>query len=136
MTADEFKRLIEQQAGVPAALLDGNTPEEILATARKLVEYRSRNEAQRRKSNAERFGDWFRVQMNEEEPKNEAGAALDEIEEALRRARGGYPAVRDQSSDPGDLPDARPAREQFAEWFSGKTAFDPFKDPDGWKGIF
>ena len=35
--------------------------------------------------------------------------------------------------DPSRLPDPRPAKEQFAEWFSNKTAFDPKKGPGGWR---
>lgn len=136
MTVEDFKKLIEQRAGVPAALLDGSTPEEVLAKARSLIEYRGRNEAQRPKTTSEQFKDYFRAQMGEAEPKDEAGAALVEIAELLRQAQGGYPLTPDGGEiDHTGLPDPRPAQEQFAAWFSQKTAYDPRRDDSGWTRI-
>ena len=136
MDVEEVKRLISQKTGVPASLLDGATPEENISKARALLKYRGRQEAQRPKTSAEVFEDWFQTWNGEEGPRDAAGMALDEIAEAVRLSQGGYPIIRDGGSiDPSRLPDPRPAREQFAEWFKEKTALDPFAAGDGWKEI-
>ena len=136
MTITDFKNLIQERTGVPAALLDGSTPDEILAKARSLIAYRGKTEAGQPKTTAQQFEEYFRARMGEDVPKDTPGAALDEIEEALRRARGGYPQTPDGGeADHAGLPDGRPAREQFAEWFSQKTACDPRRDDPVWTRI-
>ena len=138
MKIEDIKREIEQRAGVPASLLTGETVEENIAQAKALLAYKREYEQQRPKTTAEQFGAWVDAQLGKEpqEPQDAAGAALAEIEEAARRDAGGYPIVPDGGQiDISRLPDARPAREQFADWFKKETAFDPFKDPDGWTRI-
>ena len=71
--------------------------------------------------------------MNEQDgifPPDEAGAALSDIEEALRVENGGYPLVRDAGET--DMGDQRPPVEKFREWFNAVSAFDPAKDENGW----
>lgn len=134
MTIDELKQQIEQRTGVPASLLNGETAEENIAQAKAMLAYKKQHEAERPKSNAEKFGEWFRAAQGIEE-QDAAGAALQEVAEAYRVEAGGYPSVHDGGNpyiNGKEAPDPRPAREQFAEWFSDKTAFNPFKDSDGW----
>lgn len=132
MTIEELKVAIEQGTGVQASLLTGETSEEVIAQAKAFLAFKREREDQRPKSTAEQFGSWFNAVQGIEEP-DEAGAALANIQEAVRVAEGGYPKVPDGGEPAGRLPDPRPAREQFAEWFLGESAYDPFKGQDGWK---
>ena len=148
MTIEELKQTIEQRTGVPASLLTGETAEENIAQAKAMLAYKRAYEQQRPKTAAEQFSDWLGGQLEEknrqtaaafglhyEAPETDpAGAALADIAEAVRVEGGGYPMTRDGGEVTG-LPDARPAREQFAEWIGQQMAFDPFKDADGWKRV-
>lgn len=145
MTLEELKQEIAQRTGVPAVLLTGETAEENIAQAKAFLAYKREHEAQRPKTAAEQFADWFGGQMEERDrqqaatfglnytppEKDAAGAALAEIEERARVEAGGYPRINDSGEVTG-LPDPRSAREQFADWISDKTAFNPFKQADGW----
>lgn len=131
MNIDELKTVIEQGTGIPASLLTGETAEENIAQAKALLAYRRESEASRPKSTREQFKEWLNASQGIEEP-DTAGAALEEIQEALRVEAGGYPRVPDGGTPVGDFPDPRPAREQFAEYFGQIAAFDPFKGQDGW----
>lgn len=150
MTIEELKQQIEQRAGVPASLLTGETAEEVVARAKAVLAYKREHEAQRPKTAQEQFADWIGAQLEDKDrrtaellgrhyeapPADPARAALAEIEEAARRDAGGYPIIPDGGQiDISRLPDARPAREQFADWFKKETAFDPFTDSDGWTRI-
>ena len=149
MTIEELKQQIEQRAGVPASLLTGETAEEVVARAKAVLAYKREHEAQRPKTAQEQFADWIGAQLEDKDrrtaellgrhyeapPADPAGAALAEVAEAYRVEAGGYPMTKD-SGEVTNMPDPRPAREQFAEWFGQKTAFDPFKDADGWKNLF
>lgn len=150
MTIEELRSTIEQRTGVPASLLTGETAEENIAQAKAFLAYKREYEQQRPKSTAEQFSDWIGGQLEERDrqtaaafglqytpPQTDpAGAALAEIEEAARVEAGGYPMVKDGGQiDTSNMPDPRPAREQFADWLGQRTAFDPFKDADGWKRI-
>lgn len=140
MTIEELKQTIEQRTGVPASLLTGETAEENVAQAKAMLAYKREYAQQRPKTAAEQFSDWLGGQLEEksrqtaaafglhyEAPETDpAGAALADIAEAVRVDGGGYPMIRDGGEVTG-LPDARPAREQFADWLKQQTAFDPFK---------
>lgn len=134
MTTEELKQEIEQRTGVPATLLTGETAEENIAQAKAFLAYKREYEQQRPKSNAEKFADWAAAEWGAEEPQDTAGAALADIEQRARVEAWGYPLVSDGGEVTG-LTDARPAREQFAEWMGQQTAFDPFKQGDGWKRV-
>lgn len=149
MTIEELKQTIAQRTGVPVSLLTGETIEENIAQAKALLAYKKESERQRPKTASEQFAAWAGEQMEEKQQrtaealglqytrpeKDPAGAALAEIEEALRVAGGGYPVVRDGGQiDTSTMPDLRPAREQFADWINQQTAFDPFNH-NGWKKI-
>lgn len=150
MNIEELKQTIEQRTGVPASLLKGETAEENIAQAKALLAYKRESEQQRPKTATEQFSDWFSGYMGErdrqtaaafglhyEAPETDpAGAALADIAEAVRVEGGGYPIVRDGGQvDTSKMPDPRPAAEQFADWLGQQTAFDPFKDADGWKRL-
>ena len=150
MTIEELKQTIEQRTGVPASLLTGETAEENIAQAKAMLAYKREYEQQRPKTAAEQFSDWLGGQLEEknrqtaaafglhyEAPETDpAGAALADIAEAVRVEGGGYPMVKDGGQvDTSNMPDPRPAREQFADWLGQQTAFAPFKDADGWERV-
>ena len=146
MTLDELKQTIEQRAGVPASLLTGETAEENIAQAKAMLAYKREYEQQRPKTTAERFSDWLGAQLEDNDrrtaellgrhyeapPADPAESALAEVAEAYRVEAGGYPMTKD-SGEVTNISDPRPAREQFTDWLRRETAFDPFKDADGWK---
>lgn len=131
MTLEELKQEIAERTGVPALLLTGETAEENIAQAKALLAYKRDAEAdiQRPRSTTEQFTDWLTARDGIEQPYT-AGQALADIEERARVEAGGYPMTMDGGEVTG-LPDARPAREQFADWLNQKKAFNPFKQ-DGW----
>lgn len=131
MSIDDLKQEIAQRTGVPVILLTGETAEENIAQAKAFLAYKREYEQQRPKSNSEKFEKWAAAELGEEEPQDTASAALAEIEEAVRLDAGGFPRVTDGGEVMG-LADARPARDQFAEWIGQKTAFNPFKDGNSW----
>ena len=130
MNLEDVKNEIEQRTGVPASLLSGETPEENIAQAKALLAYKREHEPQQPKSPREQFSEWFDSQRGID-PQDTAAAELADLEEAVRTEAGGYPYMQD-GGEASNMPDPRPASEQFAEWFNKKTAFDPFKDADGW----
>lgn len=134
MNIDELKTAIEQGTGVPASLLTGETAEENIAQAKAFLAFKKESEAHSPKSTAEQFGAWFNA-VQGIEPQDTAGAALAEIQEAVRVAEGGYPKVPDGGEPAGNMPDPRPNREKFAEWLGQASAFNPFKDAEGWEKL-
>lgn len=133
MNLEELKNEIEQRTGIPAKLLTGETPEENISQAKALLAYKREHEAQQPKSTAEQFADWLNAKQGID-PEDKEGAALTDIEEAVRVAAGGYPMAKD-GGEVTNLPDPRPAREQFAEWLDrkGSLKYDPSKGADGWR---
>lgn len=143
---EDLKQTIENKAGVPASLLTGETAEENIAQAKAILAFKREREAQRPKSTREQFAEWMTGKFEDRDrhtadmvglqyvpPEAPEEAALAELEETARTEAGGYPVIKDGGQIGTDnLPDPRPTREQFAEWFGQKTAFDPFKGPDGW----
>ncbi len=133
MILDELKTIIEQKTGIPTDLLSGETAEDIISSARALLDLKRREEMKREKPTREQFAEWFSAVQGEELSDPES-IALEKIAEVVRSDNGGYPMPRD-GGDVTDLPDMRPTREKFREWFEDKTAFDPRKNRDGWKRI-
>ena len=127
MSIEELKQIIEQRTGVPASLLTGETAEENIAQAKAILAYKRDLDTQTPRTAQDQFAEWLNASQGKE-AQDTAGAALAEIEDAARMEAGGYPAVQD-SGEAAGLPDPRPARDQFAEWFGQKSAFNPFK---GW----
>lgn len=134
MTTEELKQRIEQETGVPADLLTGETAEETIAHAKALLAFKRKHAAEPPKTTNEQFAEWFRAQSGEEPEMDPAGAALAEIENSLRE----YPAgLRDGGEVTNLNIDGGSARDKFAEWFGQKTAFNPFKQTgDGWQSLF
>lgn len=124
----DVKTMISERLGIPIDLLRGESAEEDIATAKALIAYRRGHEQTREKSNAEKFGDWFRAQQGIE-PQDEIAEAFADIE-AQALGAGRYPHLNDGGE--AHLGDTRSAKEKFAEWIGQKTAFDPFKSDDGW----
>lgn len=116
-TIQDIKKTIEQRAGVPASLLNGETAEEVIAHAKALLAFKKEHEAQRPKSTQEQFTEWNR-QLNGIETGDEAGEALADIENSLRPYAVG---IRD-AGEIEHAPDGRTAQEQFKEWWLEKTA--------------
>ena len=115
MTIELLKQRIEEETGVPASLLHGETAEENIAQAKALLAYKS----EAHKTTREQFADYMAAAMGHERP--DAMAALDRIE-ANQRA---YPTISDSGEiDPGD---GRTAREKFADMLRDQLAFDPNK---------
>jgi hypothetical protein len=129
---EELKQTIEERTGIPSKLLKGENAEEIIVSAKALLTYRREQETQRPRSTAEQFKEWIDGREGIE-AQDTAGAALADIEEAVRIEGGGYPRITDAGEVTG-LPDPRNTQQQFSEWFSNKSALDPFKK-DGWRPI-
>ncbi len=114
MTIDELKQQIEQRAGLPASLLKGETPEEILTAAEALLTYKQQCEEERPKSTAEQFSAWFNAVQGTEE-QDTAAKALAEIADSYRME---YPQIKDGGSpyiDIRQIPDGRDPAVKFAE---------------------
>lgn len=126
MTVEDVKKTIEQRAGVPASVLAGETVDDVIESARAVLDYKRQYEEQRPKETREQFAEWTRV-LYGETLSDAKSAALDDIAEAARVDAGGYPMVRDGSISSDGMPDPRPAREQFASWFKDQAAFNPFQ---------
>ena len=149
MNTEELRQEIEQRTGVPATLLTGETIEENIAQAKAFLAYKREYEQQRPKTAQEQFADWLGGQLEERDrqtaatfglqytppQKDAASAALADIEERARVEAGGYPMLQDGGSVNVNTGDGRSAREQFSEWLGQRTAFDPFKEADGWKRL-
>lgn len=130
MNIEELKQRIEQDTGVPASLLNGETAEENIAKAKALLAYKREHTVQEPKNTKEQFADWFRAQEGEvvQDP---AGAALAQIENELRSV----PVLRD-AGEVAHNAAAGTAKEQFAQWLYDKTAWNPRQSADGWKPLF
>ena len=131
MSLEELKQEIEQQTGIPAKLLTGETAEENIAQAKALLAYK--REAPEDKSPRGQFADWLNARLGNNET-DLAGAALERIQEQVR----GYPILKDGGNpyiNGATAPDARSAQEQFAEWAGRNMAWNPQKK-DGWKPLF
>lgn len=124
MTLEDLKTEIEQRAGIPATLLNGESAEEIIAHAKALNAYRKGHKADAPKDTRTKFAEWLNQTQGQPET-DPAGEAINDLEEELRVANGGYPYMND-AGEVTDLGDGRPPKEQFAEWFGQKTAFNPF----------
>lgn len=120
MTLEELKQTIEQNTGIPAYLLTGETTEENIAQAKALLAYRS----EARSNPKDAFIDWYSGE------RYRANAALADIEAATIEPDNSYPRVRDGGSV--GAPDPRSTRDKFAEWFNNVSAFDPRKNNDNW----
>lgn len=125
MELDEITARIAESTGIPAKLLDGKTPEENIAKARALLEYRmasGKPQSDKELSTGEKFAAWFESRYGDNQGAQEpdpAIMALDNLAAELNIANGGYPILQDNGElDSRGLPDSRPVREQFADYLN------------------
>lgn len=112
-TIEELKRAASEKSGVPAELIQGETPEEIAAHAAALAAYKV--ERYREKPTREKFAAW----LNGTIPEEPAGTA----EETTA-----YPTVKDAGET--KVAYKEDTRKQFEEWFKDISAFQPRKNND------
>ena len=132
----QVKERIQNDLGIPQDLLKGETTEEVIANAKALLAFKRQHEQTTPKTTGEQFAQWVNDRYGEQE-RDEAGEALAQIAEEARINAGGYPQLRDGGSvlaSGAQLPDGRPAAEQFAEWMGQRMAFDP-RSANGWTGV-
>lgn len=135
MTVNEVRAAISQGTGIPEYKLPDATPGAIIQHAQTILAQQRQEEAQRPKSTADQFAEWFNAQQGIDPQADRyaaAQAAIDSVVEQLRVDAGGYPIIRDGGSSGVTLGDCRPSAEQFAEFINNKLAFDPRTDADGW----
>lgn len=111
MTIDEVKEKYVQ-AGIPEALLSGETAEEIEAQGKALLAFH-RDSA---KSTRDQFAEWVSARLGYDPPTPPEPPRQD-----------AYPITMDGGEGPGEFTTS--TRDRFAEWASDKLAFDPRK---GW----
>ena len=128
MDNNELKMTIEQQTGIPAALLEGNNAGEIIERAKALLSLKRENEPVRQESLQDQFAGWINAQLQQDSLQDSASLALDRLEDAFKSA----PAVSDGGEVAHGFSDGRSAREQFADYMGQQLAFNPFKDEKGW----
>ena len=129
MNLEDIKRMIEEKTGVPAALLNGKTPEENISIARTLLDLRSEKANEQKQENtAEKFKSWFDDEFSsaEDAARDSSEDAFSDIAEIIRIAAGGYPRAKDAGEISG-LPDGMKAKDQFSEWFENQMSFDALK---------
>lgn len=132
MKAEDVKREISQRTGIPVHLLTGESPEEDIVRAKALLTFKRDNRQEEPKSTSQQFAEWFSAQSGEDPAEDESMQALKAYEEELRLASGGYPYVKDGGENltiAGQ--DGKSTREQFADFFNQRTAFNPMKE-NGW----
>ncbi len=117
MDLEKIKQELEARTGVPGYMLTGNTPDQIFQQARELLALKEQSEAQREKTPRESFVEMFGQS-------EDLSGEIDSLEETVRIKAGGYPKVED-SGEVANMPDLRPAREKFAEWFNEQIAYNP-----------
>lgn len=131
---EALKQELTERAGVPASMLNGKTVRENIDQARAFLDWKKDQEGQKAepKTTMEQFAEWVRAREGVAEEQPPEYAALAEIEERERVAAGGYPIVKDGSSDHnGYFGDPRPAAEQFGDWFKRKTVYNPHTNGNG-----
>lgn len=133
MTLDELKSTIEQKTGIPASLLQGTEPKEVISYAKNLASFAKptapaspiRDDGQE-KSARDIFSDWANQNYfgGRKEPDEGAGAirALEQIEAELSKP---YPAPPDGGEATHNFI-KQSARDIFSEWARDALAYNPF----------
>lgn len=128
MDNNELKTTIEQQTGIPAALLDGNSADEIITRARDLLSLKRENEPAHPESTKDQFAGWISAQLWQDPPPDRATLALDKIADLFKTA----PAVFDGGEiDHTGIPDRTP-QEAFETYIKNAVAYNPQRRADGW----
>lgn len=134
---NEIKQTISQRTGIPAELLKGDTPDELLTYAKALLTYRKEQETEQPKSTREQFAEWYNATAgNTSEYIDIAKMELVEMGYELTMNGNISPRVKD-AGEVTNLPDPRTPREQFGDWLKEKTTFDPKRSygDGGWKSM-
>lgn len=133
MTIEELKNTIEQKTGIPASLLQGTGPNEVIAYAKNLANFAKPSvpaspigDDSQQKSSRDTFADWANQNFfgGRVEPDEGAGVmqALDQIEAELSKP---YPATPDGGEASHNF--IKPSlRDQFVEWSRDALAYNPF----------
>ncbi len=134
MTTDDIKKEIAQRTGIPEAMLSGDTAEDLISYSKALLAYKRENTEQAHLNSRELFDNWLREQTGEPQPET-LEQKLDVFAEDLRLEAGGYPRVSDGGTAGINIgnTDNLSTLERFKKWLDGESAFDPFKETDGWK---
>lgn len=124
MTIEELKAKIENNAGVPAVLLNGETAEENIAQAKALLAYKRRTEQEQshNKSTGEQFAEWFSKSAGIEAENDPAIQALQIIENEMRIV----PVLNDAGENL-NYTAAGNTKEQFSAWLNDRLSFNPMK---------
>lgn len=130
MELNELKEQISARTGIPAILLTGDSEQSVLDYARKLLDYKTEDEPEKKRSLSEQFVDWFKGVSGHEDP--EPSDPLSDIAEQVRIDTGGYPVIPDSSTV--TIKGHKSASEELADFIKEKSTFDPFKH-GGWKRI-
>lgn len=115
MSIDELKKDIEQRTGVPAAIIQGETNEEVIAHAKALLAFKMQEDAKAGRTESRPTKELFALWINGEEEKLDPVAAMANIEK-----ENNYPKLKDSGEPPAGAQNAS-TREQFANWFNNPT---------------
>lgn len=133
MEIEFVKAAISRKTGIPVNLLDGQTAEEIDARAKTLLSIKDQNYSETPKSPREQFAEYFSDQLGDGYT-IQAGNPVQDAKTVPKRPISSYPVLPDGGS-PYMGPDPEyngTPREQFAQYFAEKSAFNPFVEPGGW----
>ena len=126
MTIEELKNAIEQRTGIPASLLQGTEPKDVIAYAKDLANFAKPaapaapiGGVGQEKSAREIFNDWWT--NGDPEPGTEVIRALNQIEADFISL---YPSVPDAGEQKDTFTPS--LRDQFAEWAREALAYNPF----------
>lgn len=123
MILDDINAEITEKTGIPGELLTCATPEENIAKARKILEYRESCEAERPKTTRELFAECIEGPMSHQP--SQAAVDLAAIESRLGLDTStSYPAIKDHSG-PLNLGDPRTPQQQLGDYVYSKLAYDP-----------
>lgn len=123
MDNEQIKQEIAQLLGIDPGMLRGETAEENISQAKKLLAFRKQYETEKPKSELEQFEEWYN-EINGIEQKDAAAEALDDLSEKVRSDSLIAPQVKDGGTlPPHKMPEFKgDTKEQFAEWFNEAMA--------------
>lgn len=138
MALIDIRTEISRRTGVPASLLTGTTVEENIDQAKAILDFkrdfvsrRGMMEPSQPKSPREQFAEWASKTLMVTDP--DSGTLVPGMISEPDSPPPVCPTIVDSGEIiAGEMPDGRSTNEQFADWFLGISAFNPFADRDGW----
>ena len=112
MSIDELKQNIEQRTGVPAAIIQGETSEEVIAHAKALLAFKLQEDAKAGRTESRPTKELFAMWINGEEEKLDPNIALANIEK-----ENSYPNLKDSGELPAGV-QKESTQQLFAQWFN------------------